>query len=154
MLTLTRKPGQSIHITAGGVGPHTPIGEVFASGPIEITVSALSKKQAKVGVAAHPGLTILRSELATRPAPTTHTTPPALPPTSRRHLAQKLTVLRILHKLTRQQLAHLSHIPESVILAMESGDPAHQYARTPITLNHLESVAHALSFHTAPQKSG
>ena len=57
MLTLTRKPGQSIKIAAGGVGPHTPIGEVFAAGPIEITVSTLSKKQAKVGVAAHLCLT-------------------------------------------------------------------------------------------------
>ena len=113
MLTLTRKPGQSIQIAAGGVGPHTPIAEVFAAGPIEITVSAISKKQVKVGVAAHPGLTILRSELATRhPTPTNPTTPnPAPTQPTRRHLAQKLTVLRILNKLTRQHLAHLSHVP-------------------------------------------
>ena len=52
MLVLNRKPGQSIQIAAGGVGPHTPIGEVFASGPIEITVSAIANKQVKVGVAA------------------------------------------------------------------------------------------------------
>ena len=139
MLMLTRKPGQSLQITAGGVGPHTPIGEVFASGPIEISVAGITNKQVRVGIAAHPGLTILRSELATastRPNnPLHHST---ASDATRRQLAQKLTVLRIIHKLTRQQLADLSHCPLSVIIAMEGGTQAH----TRITLDHLDAVAH------------
>ena len=74
--------------------------------PIEITVSSLSKKQVKVGVAAHPGLSILGSELATGPGQ--HTPSPAITPAhvqrTRRNLAQNLPSHRISFGASPQNL--------------------------------------------------
>lgn len=64
MLILTRKPGQRIRIEpAVGLDPATPIGELFASGPIELTVARVSGHRVRLGIAAPAGLTILRTEI-------------------------------------------------------------------------------------------
>ncbi len=63
MLILTRKPGQSFKIELGDIDPRTPIGEVFADGPIEILVTVVKGSRVRLGIQASPGLSILRSEL-------------------------------------------------------------------------------------------
>ena len=64
MLVLTRKPGQSIKIKLDEVLPwKTPVGSLFADGPIEIIVTQINGGQVKLGIIAHPDLKILRDEL-------------------------------------------------------------------------------------------
>lgn len=64
MLVLTRKPGQALTIQpAEALPPATPVETLFADGPIEIVVCAVSGEQVKLGVRAHPDLVILRDEL-------------------------------------------------------------------------------------------
>lgn len=64
MLILTRKPGQRIRIEpAAAVDPATPVGELFASGPIELTVTGVAGHRVRIGIAAPAGLVILREEI-------------------------------------------------------------------------------------------
>ncbi|HLQ25355.1 MAG TPA: carbon storage regulator [Acidiferrobacterales bacterium] len=63
MLILTRKPGQLFTIAPDTLlDPTTPVSVLFHS-PIEILVTQVSGIQVKIGVQAHPSLTILRDEL-------------------------------------------------------------------------------------------
>lgn len=65
MLVLTRKPGQSITIQLSADVPwKTPVGALFADGPIEVVVNRISGNQVLLGVTAHPKLVILRKELS------------------------------------------------------------------------------------------
>lgn len=64
MLVLTRKPGQLIRIHLADELPwKTPVGELFAEGPIEIRVIQIGGGQVKLGITAHSDLLILRDEL-------------------------------------------------------------------------------------------
>jgi sRNA-binding carbon storage regulator CsrA len=63
MLILTRKPGQLFMITPDTLlDPATPVSVLFHT-PIEIVVTQVNGIQVKIGVQAHPSLTILRDEL-------------------------------------------------------------------------------------------
>ncbi len=75
MLILTRKPGQAVEIDLmEDLDPRTPVGELFAQGPIEIVVTSIRGEQVKLGFTADPRFRILREEL--RPdTPATHAFP-------------------------------------------------------------------------------
>lgn len=68
MLLLTRKPGQGLTI-----GPEetldlsTPIGRLFADGPIRVVVKNVDGEHVRLGVAADVRFLILREELLVRP---------------------------------------------------------------------------------------
>ncbi len=64
MLILTRKRGQSVCIELGNIDPCTPVGEVFADGPIRVLLVSVQYGQIKLGIEANSGLLILRSELS------------------------------------------------------------------------------------------
>lgn len=64
MLILTRKPGQRVRIEPdASLDPGTPIGELFASGPIEVVVTRVAGHRVRIGIIAPSGLTILREEI-------------------------------------------------------------------------------------------
>lgn len=64
MLVLTRKPGEAIRIDLmEGVDVETPVGELFAGGPIEVTVTGVKRMQVKIGVRAERRFRVLRGEL-------------------------------------------------------------------------------------------
>ena len=64
MLILTRKPGQIIKIQPAADLPlTTPVGALFAEGPIEIVVQRIQGQQVRLGFQAHDRLLILREEL-------------------------------------------------------------------------------------------
>jgi len=63
MLILTRHPGQVIAIQpSAALPPATPIGKVFADGPMEIWVTRVWGQQVSLGISAHSGLFIYRGE--------------------------------------------------------------------------------------------
>ena len=63
MLILTRHPDQLIAIRPSAtLHPATPIGRVFAEGPIEILVTKVWGQQVSLGITAHAGLVIYRGE--------------------------------------------------------------------------------------------
>lgn len=65
MLVLTRKPGELITIQLSPDLPwKTPVGVLFADGPIEVVVNRVSGNQVSLGVIAHPKLDIMRKELS------------------------------------------------------------------------------------------
>ena len=67
MLILTRKPGQVVTINLReDVDLKTPVGELFAQGPIEVMVTAVNGAQVKLGIRADPRFLILRQELCVR----------------------------------------------------------------------------------------
>ena len=70
MLVLTRRPGQrlTIHLQ-GNVDPATPIGELFAAGPIEVIVGRIEGDRVRIGINAHPDLAIARCEREPEGAP-------------------------------------------------------------------------------------
>lgn len=71
MLILTRKPGQAVIIDlAEGLDPRTPVGELFAQGPIEIMVSGIRGSQVSLAVHADRRFHILRDELCEEPVAT------------------------------------------------------------------------------------
>ena len=64
MLLLTRKPGQRITIQpAPGLPLTTPVGVLFAAGPLEIVVQRVHGQQVRIGIQADAGLLVLREEL-------------------------------------------------------------------------------------------
>jgi len=64
MLILTRKEGQSIKIKPDEkLSPETPVGTLFADGPIEVKVKRIQGNQVRLGITAHPDLVVLRDEL-------------------------------------------------------------------------------------------
>ncbi|MHB1951587.1 MAG: carbon storage regulator [Acidiferrobacteraceae bacterium] len=64
MLVLTRRVGESLRIYLDERIDHsTPVGELFADGPIEVMVVRCSGSQVKIGVAARSEFIVLRSEL-------------------------------------------------------------------------------------------
>jgi sRNA-binding carbon storage regulator CsrA len=63
-LTLTRREGESLVIElADFVDPATPVGDLLADGGITVYVSNMRGRQVKLTIGAHPGLSIMRSEL-------------------------------------------------------------------------------------------
>jgi len=67
MLILTRKPGQVVRIDLlENLDPQTPVGELFAQGPIRIMVTAIQGGQVKLGLSADPRFLILREELCSK----------------------------------------------------------------------------------------
>lgn len=84
MLILTRKPGQLLTIGPDpSLDPATPIHELFPDGPIVLLVAGVRGSVVKLGIRAHPRLTILREELLpgwdTAPVRLVGTHPPARP---------------------------------------------------------------------------
>jgi len=64
MLILTRKPGQVVRIDLmEDLDPKTPVGDLFAGGPIEVVVTSVNGAQVKLGLNADPRFRILREEL-------------------------------------------------------------------------------------------
>ena len=64
MLILTRKPGQGINIQpAAGLPLTTPVGALFAAGPLEIVLQRVHGQQVRIGIEADAGLRVLRDEL-------------------------------------------------------------------------------------------
>lgn len=64
MLVLARKPDETIRIDLmEDVDPRTPVGELFASGAIEITVAGVKGMQVKIGIRAERRFRVLRGEL-------------------------------------------------------------------------------------------
>lgn len=45
------------------VDPSTPAGHLFTDGPVQIIVTRVQGNQVKIGITAHPNLSILRQEL-------------------------------------------------------------------------------------------
>ncbi len=69
MLVLTRKPGQAIQIDLmEDLDPRTAVGELFATGPIEIIIGGRRGDQVKLGIHADKRFRILRDELCPEPA--------------------------------------------------------------------------------------
>lgn len=65
MFFITREKGQVIFIRpAPHTDPATPIGEVFAGGPIEILVTQVNDSQTRLGITAPLSLSVLRKEIA------------------------------------------------------------------------------------------
>ena len=74
MLILTRKSGQVVIIDMmEDLDPQTPIGELFARGPIRVMVTDIQSGQIKLGFTADPRFLILREERRTG-----HKIPPPL----------------------------------------------------------------------------
>ena len=64
MLVFARKPGQKILIhLSQTLSPNTPVGAIFANGPIEVMVNRIIDDEVRLGFTAHPSLFILRGEL-------------------------------------------------------------------------------------------
>jgi sRNA-binding carbon storage regulator CsrA len=63
VLVLTRKPGQIVEIKPDpSLDPATPVGELFAHGPIEVIALTINGSQVKLGISADMGFLILRRE--------------------------------------------------------------------------------------------
>ena len=63
MLTLSRREGEALLIQlADRVDPSTPVGDLLADG-LYLEVSKLRGTRVKLSVDAHPGFSIVRSEL-------------------------------------------------------------------------------------------
>jgi sRNA-binding carbon storage regulator CsrA len=64
MLIITRKRGQGIRIAPNPqTDPATPIGEIFAAGPIEVVYVQARGAQIRLGITAPLSLIVLREEL-------------------------------------------------------------------------------------------
>ena len=65
MLVLTRRVGESVLIyPSDTLDPDTTISQLFANGPIRLTLTRVNGSQARVGIAAPDSLTIAREEVA------------------------------------------------------------------------------------------
>lgn len=65
MLVLTRRVGQTVLIELNAdMDPNTPVKELFKGGPLQMVVTYIGGNQVKIGIDAHPQLTIMRGELA------------------------------------------------------------------------------------------
>jgi sRNA-binding carbon storage regulator CsrA len=63
MLVLTRKPGQIVEIRLDpALDPATPVGTLFANGPIEVVALRVDGSQVQIGITADLGFAILRRE--------------------------------------------------------------------------------------------
>lgn len=67
MLIVSRKDAESIEIRpCEGIDPETTLADLFASGPIEITIFSTSGNRVKMGVQAPEQLAIWRKDAAER----------------------------------------------------------------------------------------
>lgn len=67
MLVLTRRLGEIVRIQLlESVDPQTPIGQLFAGGPIKVMVTGIQGTQVRLGIAADSRFLILRDEVASR----------------------------------------------------------------------------------------
>ena len=65
-LVLRRRVGESILISPqDGIDPATPISEIFADGPIEITINEIIGSRVSLDISAPDEILILRDELDT-----------------------------------------------------------------------------------------
>jgi len=65
MLVLTRRIGESIYIfPSEELEQGTSVDELFANGPIQITLTRVNGNQARIGIVAPATLTIAREEVA------------------------------------------------------------------------------------------
>lgn len=64
MLVFTRRNGESFVLyPATTLDPHMTVAELFADGPIEITVTEMKPHQVRIGIEAPPKILVFRSEL-------------------------------------------------------------------------------------------
>ncbi|HKK05466.1 MAG TPA: carbon storage regulator [Gammaproteobacteria bacterium] len=64
MLVVTRKSGEYITIEPeGSHDPDSPVGRLFANGPIKLWVAQIKGGHVKLGIDAHPDLNVVREEL-------------------------------------------------------------------------------------------
>ena len=140
MLFLTRKPGQSITIQPEeGMDFATPVGALFANGPIEVRVNRINRSGVNIGINAHRQFYILRDELSPPPA-----CPVEIPVNSpsREMLARNVFALRVQRKWSTQDLANDSQLALTTICALESGLGL-------IDLEDLDRLARALRVNVA-----
>lgn len=65
MLVLTRRVGESVLIyPSDEISPDTLVSELFASGPIQLTLTRINGNQARIGIVAPDELIIAREEVA------------------------------------------------------------------------------------------
>ena len=70
MLILTRRLGERITIDlAPNIDPELKVADLFATGPLEISVTHIGPAQVKLGLTVDRRLRILRLELRSRPGP-------------------------------------------------------------------------------------
>ena len=116
MLLLTRKCGQGLTI-----GPeqtldlNTPIGRLFADGPIRVVVKNMDGELVRLGVAADARFLILREELFVRPSTA------QIDAGAREVFARKLKVLRLLRKHTPEALARAAGVSLAMVMSAETG---------------------------------
>ena len=78
MLSLSRREGESIEIDLGDyVDPSTPVGKVFANGPLTIRVFRIRHTDVRLAIDAPPGLVVLPQEVTDADETTHDTTPMA-----------------------------------------------------------------------------
>jgi len=132
ILTLTRKPGQSLSIHPHPtLDPDTLVEQLFAGGTIQVQVIGVQGAQVRLGVAAPVGFYIRREELLP---------PLAVSPLSegaRRVLARKLKVLMVLTLQSTQSLAAAAGLAPARVRAAESGAGV-------LLLDDLEKIARVL----------
>lgn len=64
MLVFTRRNGESFVLyPATDLDPNMTVAELFAAGPIEITVTDMKPHQVRIGIEAPPEILVYRSEL-------------------------------------------------------------------------------------------
>lgn len=138
MLLLTRKPGQGLTIGPDeSLDLSTPIGRLFADGPIRVVVKKVDGEHVRLGVVADSQFLILREELyAVRPGTA------QIDPRTRRAFARKLKVLRLLRKHTPETLAQTAGISLATVLGAENGTGV-------MYIDDLERLALALGVNIA-----
>ena len=116
MLLLTRKSGQGLTI-----GPEqtldlsTPIGRLFADGPIRVVVKNVDGEHVRLGVVADARFLILREELFVRPSTA------QIDAGVRQVFARRLRVLRLLRKHTPETLAQTAGVSLTKVMSAENG---------------------------------
>ena len=69
MLVLTRRVGEAIHIyPSENMDPSMTVGELFAEGPLTVTLTRINGAQARIGIVAPEALAIAREEVSEKSA--------------------------------------------------------------------------------------
>ncbi len=135
MLTIDRKPGQSLHIWLDDhVDRNSPIGEFFQQGPIEIQIQRILPQGVRLRLELDPRLQVLEAawigsenltdEIITSPL--------------RKQLKRKLRLLRLMHQWDMAALSRASGLSLTTVTAAEEGTGI-------IRIDDLDALAKAFS---------